>query len=97
MVQVAETVTVQEALVEERVAAFDGQRCRVLARDHAEVGLIELAVDGPQPTEQRYFIGRPVYNVPLTVRRRFIVKTVDGAAETGKHQKQRPDETTHFN
>ena len=35
-------------LVEERVAAFDGERGRVLPRHDREIGLIELTVDGAE-------------------------------------------------
>ena len=86
MVQVGQAVDQQKTLVEERVAALDVQLGRVFTRDHAEVCLIELAVDGAQSAVQRHLLAvgrvavvpRAVNQIPVTIRRRFVMKRHDG-------------------
>ena len=48
-------VTVNEPLVEERVAAFDCECSCVFSRNNGEVGLIKLTIDGPEATVERHF------------------------------------------
>ena len=63
----------------------------MIARHHRKVGLVELAVDGPQPAVERHFVNNPtagrrrVHQVPLAIGRRLVMKSFDGA-DGGKNQ-----------